>query len=214
MKKVLCIILVALLVFGSAACGKSEEPVLPGVTEYSATEVDGEYSVLISPMPKKIDDIYEHIDTDDPVNVSAYFMAGLVRAAESESDGFEIMDYLCASKSPFEDSITEGMPEKETHKAWLKEAERNYIPRSYYQGATPENGYTPDEPWTIGFKINEAQTTDYNSTASNGYEYIVYDIQSSGRDTTRQLVLFKRPKDTRWYMNSFSGILTQIQAPK
>ena len=215
-KKAISLLVMLVMILTFAGCGESgkEDPIEVQKTEYQAMEVDGVNEVYIDPMPKSLSDIVDHIDTDDPVNVCAFFMAGLVRASESWEDGLEIMDEVCASKSPFEDNITEGMPEKDTHKQWLKEAERNYIPRSYYKGSTPENGYTPDSPWTLVLTKNEAQTTDYNTTAANGYKYVVYDIQSSGRDTSRQLVLFQRPGETRWYMNSFSGILTTIQPPK
>ena len=55
----------------------------------------------------------------------------------------------------------------------------DYVPRSYFDGATPQNDYTPQEPYTI--------------TVSDG------PYSSGGADSPREVVL-RQAKDGKWYL--------------
>ena len=68
---------------------------------------------------------------------------------------------------------------------------KDYVPRSYFKGATPQNDYTPSEPYTI-------------TVSENQYSYEVDGmaklfIPSGGADSPRPIQL-RKAKDGRWYL--------------
>ncbi len=67
----------------------------------------------------------------------------------------------------------------------------DYIPRSYFEGATPDNDYTPAQPLSI--KILE------NPNSYNTEGYAMMYINSSGADSPRNVQL-RLAKDGKWYL--------------
>ena len=68
---------------------------------------------------------------------------------------------------------------------------KDYVPRSYFKGATPQNDYTPSEPYTI-------------TVSENSYSYEVDGmaklfIPSGGADSPRPIQL-RKAKDGKWYL--------------
>ena len=68
---------------------------------------------------------------------------------------------------------------------------KDYVPRSYFKGATPQNDYTPSEPYTI-------------TVSENQYSYEVDGmaklfIPSGGADSPRPIQL-RKAKDGKWYL--------------
>ena len=57
----------------------------------------------------------------------------------------------------------------------------HHVPFSYFQGATPENNYTPSEPYTVTI------TSNPYSDANEGYKKLF--IASGGADNPREIVL-------------------------
>lgn len=69
--------------------------------------------------------------------------------------------------------------------------DKDYVPRSYFVGATPQNDYTPAEPYTV--KVSE----NPYSYQEQGYAKLF--IQSGGADSPRYLQL-RQAKDGKWYL--------------
>ena len=67
----------------------------------------------------------------------------------------------------------------------------DYIPRSYFKGAVPDNDYTPSEPYTITVKEGKY------SYDNEGYAKL--HIASGGADSPRD-VLLRKAKDGKWYL--------------
>ena len=67
----------------------------------------------------------------------------------------------------------------------------DYVPRSYFNGAVPENDYTPSKPYTITIGENPY------SYESEGYAKLF--LTSGGADSPRQIVL-RKAKDGKWYL--------------
>ena len=81
---------------------------------------------------------------------------------------------------------------------------RDYVPRSYFEGATPENDYTPDVPLKIVVKDNPY------SYENGGYAKLL--VRSGGADSLREIVL-REAKDGKWYLwDQF--ILADIRQPE
>ncbi len=67
----------------------------------------------------------------------------------------------------------------------------DYVPRSYFEGSTPQNDYTPSEPHTI--VVSESPYSYQNENYATLY------ITSGGADSPRS-VQMRKAKDGKWYL--------------
>lgn len=82
---------------------------------------------------------------------------------------------------------------------------KTYVPFSYFKGATPDNDYTPDTPFTLTISTNPY------SAANEGYMKLF--LTSGGADNPREIVLRERGSDGKWFLwDQF--ILVGIRDPK
>ena len=80
----------------------------------------------------------------------------------------------------------------------------DYVPRSYFNGATPQNDYVPSEPYTI--KVSE------NPYSYQNENYAKLFVTSGGADSPREIVM-RLAKDGKWYLwDQF--ILSGIRQPE
>lgn len=82
--------------------------------------------------------------------------------------------------------------------------DKDYVPRSYFNGATPQNDYTPSTPWTIRVAENPYSYQDA------GYAKLY--VFSGGADTERPIQL-RQAKDGKWYLWE-QFILSDIRKPE
>ena len=80
-----------------------------------------------------------------------------------------------------------------------------YVPFSYFKGATPDNNYTPAEPYSLTFKTNPY------SDDNEGYMKVF--LESGGADNPREIVLRQRGSDGKWFLWE-QFILVGIRDPK
>lgn len=80
----------------------------------------------------------------------------------------------------------------------------DYVPRSYFEGSTPANDYTPAEPYTIVVSENPY------SYQNEGYATLY--ITSGGADSPRS-VQMRKAKDGKWYLWE-QFILVGIRQPE
>lgn len=80
--------------------------------------------------------------------------------------------------------------------------DKTYLPGAYFEGAAPENDYTPDTPWTL-------IVYDDTMEAEEGYRYI--QVATTGADSRRRITL--REKDGQYYLWEYSNVLTGIRLP-
>lgn len=81
---------------------------------------------------------------------------------------------------------------------------KTYIPFSYFSGATPDNDYTPSEPFTITIESNHI------SGAESGYMKLF--IPCGGADSPRPIKL-RMKGDGKWFLWE-QYLLTDIRQPK
>ena len=81
---------------------------------------------------------------------------------------------------------------------------RTYIPFSYFAGATPDNDYTPAQPYTITIESNHV------SDAEAGYMKLF--IPCGGADSPRPIKLRMRG-DGKWFLWE-QYLMTDIRQPK
>jgi len=80
----------------------------------------------------------------------------------------------------------------------------DYVPRSYFLGATPQNDYEPSAPYTL--RVSE---TPYSYEEEN---YAKLYLQSGGADSPR-MVQLRKAKDGKWYLWE-QFLLSGIRAPE
>ena len=68
---------------------------------------------------------------------------------------------------------------------------KDYIPRSYFAGATPQNEYAPAQPLTLHISAGPYAYQDAG--------YAKLDLRSGGADSPRQVQL-RQGKDGKWYL--------------
>lgn len=77
--------------------------------------------------------------------------------------------------------------------SFLKDRFRDgdHVPRSYFNGSTPQNDYTPQAPYTI--------TVFENPYSYQNQGYAKLFIRSGGADNPREVVM-RQAKDGKWYL--------------
>ena len=81
---------------------------------------------------------------------------------------------------------------------------KDYVPRSYFEGAVPANNYLPAEPYRI--KVSE----NPYSYQEQGYAKLY--LQSGGADSPRPIQL-RQAKDGKWYLWE-QFLLADIRQPE
>ena len=82
---------------------------------------------------------------------------------------------------------------------------KEYKVRSFFEGATPENDYTPNKPYVISV-IENPYSFDNENWAT------LY-VTSGGADNPRNIKLRKKPSTGQWFLND-NQCLSDIRLPK
>lgn len=82
--------------------------------------------------------------------------------------------------------------------------DKDYVPRSYFEGATPQNNYQPSEPYTI--------TVSENPYSYQNEGYATLYVTSGGADSPRSVQL-RLAKDGKWYLWE-QYLLADIRKPE
>ena len=122
----------------------------------------------------------------------------LVALCRYEQDPDETVAMLNFLKGPAEVSPYE--------KQFIKErlSGKTYIPRSFFEGATPQNSYTPTVPYTI--TVSETPYSFDNENRATLY------VKSGGADNPRSVKLRKKPSTGQWFLNEIQ-CLSEIRVP-
>lgn len=81
---------------------------------------------------------------------------------------------------------------------------KQYKVSSFFEGSSPENNYSPNEPYTI-----EVTANPYSFTEEN---YATMYVKSSGADSARSLKLRKKPSTGQWFLLEIQ-CLSDIRIP-
>jgi len=81
---------------------------------------------------------------------------------------------------------------------------KEYVPPSYFVGATPQNNYEPSEPYTLVISTNP-----YSYTESG---YVKLFMSSGGADSPRPLSVRQKPSTGEWFLWE-QHLLSDIRPP-
>ena len=151
-------------------------------------------------LPKTADELraLPEADMKDPFAVAALAIAALCAYPGDKKAAIEMLNAL---KGP---SKLSPMDEQFIRDRFM---DKDYVPRSYFKGAKPENNYRADEPFTI--EVQEA----VHSRDQEAEGYLTLYLQSGGADSARPIKLRTKPSTGEWFLWEFSGILAGIRIP-
>lgn len=131
----------------------------------------------------------------EPYQTAALVVCALCRYENSPEDTFAMLDWLKGPEnvSPFEKQFLRDRLMGKTYKI-----------RSFFCGSTPENGYQPEQPYTITVSANP-----YSFTTEN---WATLYLKSSGADAPRSIKLRKKPSTGQWFLNEIQ-FLSDIRLP-
>ncbi len=131
-----------------------------------------------------------------PEKTCALFICAVNILAQNIHEGLDAIDLL---KGP--------QPLSAFDKSWFKDriSDKQYLARAYFNGASPENNYTPTKPYTLTF-IRDPRPQDCEA----GYTRL--QIKTPAFDSPRYLKL--RQKGENWYIWDVNSIMVGIRMPK
>ena len=148
-------------------------------------------------LPQNAEDLAELIAIHtlaDPMTTAALWFAAMWRYAESREEGLEMIDIL---KGP--------VPLSTYDKSFLRDRfmDKLYLPRVYFEGAAPENNYTPTQPLTLRLYDNPVQREPNLKSVL---------VKGKGFDSPRAVTL--RQKGDSFYLWDYAGTLLSVRLPK
>ena len=149
--------------------------------------------VTLDPLPKSAADIKP---AGTPQQTAAFAIAALVRYTENPEEGIAMLDVLRGPR-----------PLNNFNKQFLRDQLRGkeYVARSYFDGAHPGNNYTPSMPYTLTVAENPY------SYQNEGYARLL--LKSGGADSQRFITLRLKPSTGEWYLWEYDGLLAGIRIP-
>lgn len=149
-------------------------------------------------LPESLDELkaLPQATLDTPFKTAALTICALCAYAAAPDIGIEMLDFLRGPR-----------PLSAMDKQFLKdrfEGGKYYKPFSFFAGATPENDYTPSQPFTIS-----VESTPYSYTEEG---YAKLQVRSGGADSPRGITL-RRKGDGQWCLWE-QYLLSDIRVPK
>lgn len=134
-------------------------------------------------------------DLSKPETTCALFLAALQLYTQNANAGAEAMNALRGPRPmlPYDAQFLRDRLRGKT-----------YLPLSYFDGATPQNNYTPTRPYTLQV-LPDPRPQDVEP----GYLRVF--LRSGGADSPRPMKL--RQKGANWYLWEYSSILSGIRIP-
>lgn len=153
--------------------------------------------VTVEKIPQSLEE-FKRMDTMDfthPENVCMMFLCALNLYIKNPEEGIEALNLMRGPR-----------PMNGYDVQFLKDRLRgkNYLATAYFEGAEPENGYTPDVPYSL-----EVMPTPRPQDVEPGYAKFF--IHTAGADSPRPVTL--RRKGDNWCLWEYSSILTGIRLP-
>ena len=132
---------------------------------------------------------------DSAFKTTALTIVALCRYEQDPDESIAMLNFL---KGPEEVSTYE--------KQFIRERMEGkmYKARSYFAGATPQNGYTPTTPYTI--------TVSENPYSFDNENWATLYVTSGGADNPRPIKLRKKPSTGQWFLNDIQ-CLADIRVP-
>ena len=156
-------------------------------------------TVVFQEMPETLEQMkaLPQASMKDPFDVAALTVAALCVYPSNKEESIKMLNYL---KGP--------QPLSPMQVAFIADRFRDadYVPRSYLKGATPQNNYVPERPYSV--EIYELAHSRDNFKDG----YLTLNLNSGGADSPRQIQLRTKPSTGEWFLWE-QFILVGIRVP-
>ena len=170
----------------------------PAPAANAAKPEEGSFTFVFNALPESAEEMKRlpEASLDTPYKTAALTVCALCAYAASPEIGREMLDFLKgpAPLSPYEISFLND-----------RFREGKHIPFSYFAGATPENNYTPTQPFTV--------TIFSNPYSFQNDGWAILHLNSGGADSPRQIKLRLKPSEGKWYLSE-QMIMVGVRAPQ
>lgn len=148
--------------------------------------VEGEFTFVFDRLPESPDEMKALPEAilDTPYKTAALTLCALCAYAAVPDTGRDMLNFLKGPQplSPYEISFLND-----------RFRDGKHIPFSYFEGAAPENNYTPSKPFTVKIFSNPY------SFQNEGWATL--HLRSGGADSPRQIKLRLKPSESKWYLS-------------
>ncbi len=140
--------------------------------------------VVFDRIPETLEELTSlpQAELSSPFDTAALTVLALCTYPKDKDLCFAMLDFLRGSRP---------MNNVEKHLIAEHFKDQDYVPRSYFAGATPENGYTPDEPYTVQVFDDQLSYVNKGHAALN--------MKSGGAESPRK-INHRKGDDDRWYL--------------
>ena len=157
------------------------------------------YQVSFDRLPKNLQELkaLPEAALKKPEETAALTVCALAAYASGAEQCYEMLDYLRGPR-----------PLSNYEKQFIRDRMmdgKDYIPRSYFLGATPENDYSVSAPFVVELSDSASPI------AEAGYKKL--DIRSGGADSPRSITLRNKPSTGEWFLWD-QMLLAGIRIPK
>ena len=156
----------------------------------------GKKSVEFSSLPVKLDKFktLPQAEMKSPYDTAAMFVVALTLYTQDRDESIAMINFL---KGP--------SPLSQRELSLFKTQVTDYLARSYFAGATPQNDYLPSQPYTVVVSDNA------HSYAESGCVNLF--VHCGGADSPRPIEM-RLAKDSKWYLTGHSSLLAGIRKPE
>ena len=155
------------------------------------------WKVVFQSLPQTLNDflLLPEVKLKEPYHAAALLIPALCQWPTNQAEATKMINYL---KGPQPLSPREIQFINDRFKG------KEYLPFSYFEGATPENGYKPTMPYTVVVSENPY------SYQEQGYAKLY--LQSRGADSPRPVQLRLKPSGGEWFLWE-QMLLSEIREP-
>lgn len=166
----------------------------------SQTAANGQnYAVVLADIPCNLAQLQAMPEAalTKPEHTAALTIAALCLYPANKDAALEMLEYLHGPK---------GLSTYDKQFIADRFRDKDYVPRSYFRGATPANNYEPAIPYTLDFFENPYS----RDQLADGY--LTLHIRSGGADSPRQIKLRNKPSTGQWFLWE-QFLLSDIRQP-
>jgi len=145
------------------------------------------YSVVLHDLPVNLAQLQSMPEASlkEPQNTAALTIAALCIYPIDKNASLEMLSFLQGPRelTPYDKQFIQD-----------RFRDKDYVPRSYFMGATPENEYEPEKPYRLQFFENPYSRQNLEEG------YLTLYVNSGGADNARQVKLRKKNSTGQWFL--------------
>ncbi|MBR1693102.1 MAG: Ig-like domain-containing protein, partial [Lachnospiraceae bacterium] len=154
-------------------------------------------------------------DDDGRFLVAAlYFCALKAWTPDTRTEFDKMMHVLCDSPTyqAYSNASSNLIKDNLTKTVMHPRKKYTYMGNAYFEGATPDNQYTPNDPPTV--VVEDFVYAPAKSALLNGNEVYQVVCRFAGADSERKIAVYKDKTDGNWYIfDQYVGFTTDIKPP-